>query len=171
MPLDVLHLDPQSRYQMIPIGLAICLGVLYHLKNPYYVLEKLAAHARYCLLSTRIAQSTPKGRRMSDEPLVHLLAPGETNNDWTNFWIFSETGFRRLLDRTGWKLLAFLTTGATRGSEPARLHRDERAFCLLESCIARAIESHCSMAGTRSKRIASAALAGSSPSRLNVRSC
>ena len=133
VPLEVMDLDSQFTLPDDPIGLAVCLGVLYHLKNPFYVLEKLAAHARYCLLSTRIAQRTPAGRRMDDEPLAYLLGPGETNNDWTNYWIFSETALRRLLDRTGWNILDFLNTGAVRDSDPTRGDRDERAFCLLES--------------------------------------
>jgi len=42
---------PRQRY-----GLVFLLGILYHLKNPFYVLETLAKHTRYCILSTRIAR-------------------------------------------------------------------------------------------------------------------
>src|SRR6266702_2415300 len=34
-------------------SVALLLGVLYHLKNPFSVLETLLARARYCILSTR----------------------------------------------------------------------------------------------------------------------
>lgn len=130
---EAVDLDSQFRLPDDVFGLAIFFGVLYHLKNPYFVLEALSTHARYCLLSTRIAQRTPKGNPMRDESLAYLLAPAEANNDATNYWIFSETALRGLVERTGWTVCDFQTTGATRGSEPARLDRDERAFCLLES--------------------------------------
>src|ERR1051326_6114968 len=133
VPLDAIDLDAPFTLPDEPVGLTILLGVLYYLKNPFYALERLAAHTRYCLLSTRIAQRTPKGRRMDDESVAYLLAAGETNDDDTNYWIFSETAFRRLLDRTGWNILEFLEAGFLRGSEPVRLDRDGRAFCLLES--------------------------------------
>jgi hypothetical protein len=70
---------------------------------------------------------------MKDESLAYLLASEESNNDATNYWIFSETALRRLVDRTGWTVCDFGTFGAIQDSEPARLDRDERAFCLLES--------------------------------------
>ena len=128
-----MDLDSQFKLPEDVFGLAFLLGVLYHLKNPFYVLEALAKHARYCVLSTRIAQRTPKGVPMKDEALAYFLAPRETNNDITNYWIFSETALQRLFERTGWIVRDFKTVGATRNSEPARLDRDERAFCLLES--------------------------------------
>ena len=130
---EAVDLDTQFRLPQDIFGLAMFLGVLYHLKNPYYVLEALAKRARYCLLSTRIAQRTPQGNPMKDESLAYFLAPSETNNDATNYWIFSETALRTLLDRTGWTICDFQTTGVTTGSEPSRQDRDERAFCLLES--------------------------------------
>jgi hypothetical protein len=61
-----------------------------------------------------------------------LLAPQECNNDDTNFWIFTDEGLKRLADRTGWKVLSYLTVGETKSSTPADPDRDERAFCLLE---------------------------------------
>ncbi len=109
------------------------LGLLYHLKNPFFVLEKLAAIARYCFLSTRIARQTDNGQQISQEPMAYLLAPQECNNDSTNFWIFSEEGLKRLINRTGWSLLSYLSIGVTANSTPADPERDERAFCLLRS--------------------------------------
>ena len=71
-------------------GLVLFLGPLYHLKNPFYVLEAIAARADWCVLSTRIAQVTPDHRtRIEDEPVAYLLGAREANNDPTNFWIFS----------------------------------------------------------------------------------
>ncbi len=46
---------PRKRY-----GLVLLLGILYHLKNPFYVLERLSHHGAYGLLSTRVARTTGK---------------------------------------------------------------------------------------------------------------
>jgi tRNA (mo5U34)-methyltransferase len=132
-----VDLDSQFTLPEDAYGLALFLGVLYHLKNPFYVLEAVAKRARYCLLSTRVAQQTPGGIRIREEPLAYLLDPAECNNDSTNHWIFSEAALRRLLHQSGWSLHDFITTGARHGSEPARPDRDQRAFCLLESRLCR----------------------------------
>ena len=108
------------------------LGTLYHLKNPYFVLESLARMTKYCFVSTRIAKQTADGQPLSSYPLAYLLGPQECNADDTNFWIFSDHGLRRLIDRTGWNLLSYISMGDTTSSTPADPDRDERAFCLLE---------------------------------------
>ena len=127
--LDAQFDLPRERY-----GLVCLLGILYHLKNPYFVLEKLARHTRFCLLSTRIAKyvGTPE-LDVSKVPLAYLLAPDECNNDATNYWIFSEAGLRRIVERAGFRIVAMRTLGDTRRSNPSDNKRDERAFLLLES--------------------------------------
>ena len=87
----------------------------------------------YCFVSTRIAKQTADGQPLSPYPIAYLLGPQECNNDSTNFWIFSEEGLKRLIDRTGWSVLSYLTIGDTTNSTPADADRDERAFCLLQS--------------------------------------
>ena len=109
------------------------LGTLYHLKNPFSILERLARMTEYCFVSTRIAKQTADGQLLSPYPIAYLLGPQECNNDSTNFWIFSEEGLKRLIDRTGWSVLSYLTIGDTTNSTPADPDRDERAFCLLQS--------------------------------------
>jgi SAM-dependent methyltransferase len=108
------------------------LGTLYHLKNPFFLLESLARITKYCFVSTRIAKQTADGQPLSPYPLAYLLGPQECNNDDTNFWIFSDYGLKRLVDRTGWNLLSYVTIGDRRASTPADPEKDERAFCLLE---------------------------------------
>ncbi len=68
--------------------------------------------------------------------MAYLLNPLEANGDATNYWIFSEAGLRRILDRTGWDLCDYTTTGCRDGSDPARNDRDQRAFCMLRSKMA-----------------------------------
>jgi hypothetical protein len=118
---------PSEKYDAV-----FFLGTLYHLKNPSFILERSARVTRYCFVSTRIARQTPDGRLLSPYPVAYLLGPQECNEDSTNFWIFSEKGLRRLIDRTGWNILAYITIGDTKSSIPANPHRDERAFCLLK---------------------------------------
>ena len=70
---------------------------------------------------------------MARDPVAFLLNPKESNGDDTNYWIFSETGLRRLLDRTGWDICHFATSGSRFRSNPASGGADQRAFCLLRS--------------------------------------
>lgn len=115
-------------------GVAFFLGILYHLQNPFYALQRLSMSTRYAFISTRVAQVTvDQGVRLSEAPVAYLLGADECNNDATNFWIFSEQGFRRLLDRTGWDVLAYEAGGCTVDSDPSSMDRDERAFCLVRS--------------------------------------
>ena len=120
---------PHPHYDLV-----VFLGVLYHLRNPFHVLEKLAAHSSQCLLSTRIARRFPGGKRMPENlALAYLLDDRESNDDDSNYFVFSETGLRVMLERSYWEIRAFMTTRQDDISEPARLDRDERAFCLLKS--------------------------------------
>jgi tRNA (mo5U34)-methyltransferase len=128
--------DLDSRFGLphADYGLALFLGTLYHLKNPFYVLEKLAAAADWCVVSTRIAQVTPGAKaRIEAEPVAYLLAPREVNNDPTNFWIFSATGLSRLLERTGWVPISERRIGCLANSDPVDPQADERAFVLVKS--------------------------------------
>lgn len=70
---------------------------------------------------------------MSEEALAYLVGEYELNADESNFWIFSEAGLRRILERSGWRIRGWIKTGNTVNSEPVRLDRDERAICLMES--------------------------------------
>lgn len=109
------------------------LGILYHLKNPFYALEKLSKRVKYCFLSTRIATVSPKGLPLTAEPLAYLLGAEELNTDPSNYWIFSEPALRRLLERAGWQVCSLATVGFGQGSDPVSIERDQRAFCLLRS--------------------------------------
>jgi tRNA (mo5U34)-methyltransferase len=128
-----VDLDSQFSLSAQKYDAIFFLGTLYHLKNPFLVLESLARITKYCFVSTRIAKQTADGQPLSSYPLAYLLGPQECNDDDTNFWIFSSEGLRRLIDRTGWGILSHLTIGDTKNSTPADPDRDERAFCFLQS--------------------------------------
>jgi hypothetical protein len=126
-----VDLDQQFRLPRSGYGLTLFLGILYHLKNPFYALESLARSSRYCLLSTRIAKfAGPRDTRIEELPVGYLVDAAESNNDATNFWIFSAAGLKRICQRAGWDVIELNTFGDTRKSNPAAQNRDERAFCL-----------------------------------------
>lgn len=141
-----VDLDAQFKLPAQQYALAFFLGILYHLKNPYSALESLAKSARYAFISTRVVRfnvaKDMHGRsgnnnlarvEIASVPAAYLVAPDETNNDATNFWMFTESGLRRILDRCGWDVLDFMTLGNTKDSDPATDAGDERAFCYVRS--------------------------------------
>ncbi len=128
MDLDAAYSFPEKRF-----GLVALLGTLYHLKNPFLLLETLSRHAEHCLISTRIAACLPGGKKnVSAFPLAYLLDDRECNDDPTNFWVFTATGLKRLLVRCGWEILDFGTCGGKK-STPASMKDTQRAFCLVKS--------------------------------------
>ena len=144
--IEILEVDLDAGFRLPAENyeLAFFLGILYHLKNPYLALESLAKCSRYAFVSTRItrfnvargAEGSEVNRQrieLRETPVAYLVAPDETNNDATNFWMFSEAGLRRILHRTGWEVLDFLTLGNTEDSDPATAIGDERAFCYVRS--------------------------------------
>jgi hypothetical protein len=135
LPIQIHELDADTATQLPggTYGLAFSLGVLYHLKNPYLALETLANQARYCVLSTRVADVTKSGVPMKDEPLAYLLDHRETNDDPSNYWIFSPTGLERTAKRSGWRIIDQLTRGCTQLSNPTDLDKDARQFLFMRS--------------------------------------
>src|SRR5260370_16285416 len=132
--IQTFDLDTQFALRRPVYGLVFLFGVLYHLRNPLYVLEALARQSEYCLMSTRIARMAPdQTTRLDPMPIAYLVAERETNNDPTNYWIFTEAGLRRLIERAGWEICDFMTIGDVSASDPVHKEHDERAFCLLRS--------------------------------------
>ncbi|AKS42380.1 class I SAM-dependent methyltransferase [Wenzhouxiangella marina] len=127
--LDTQFDLPSERYDLV-----FFLGILYHLKNPFYILETLAKRCRFCFLSTRIARQTADRKlELEAAPLAYLLAPEECNGDPTNYWIFSAPGLIRLAERCGWNVLATYRVGDTEQSDPSSADHDERIFLAMES--------------------------------------
>jgi SAM-dependent methyltransferase len=117
-----------------PGGLALFLGVLYHVKSPVQALEALSAQADFCLMSTRISRFAPSGQQLEPAPVAYLLDEDELNNDNSNYWIFTPTGLNRLIRRSGWSVLNSVSYGDASRSDPVSLFdRDERVYCLLRN--------------------------------------
>jgi tRNA (mo5U34)-methyltransferase len=126
-------LDAQFPELTEKYGLIILLGILYHLKNPFYVLENLSRSTENLIVSTRIAKYTRQGAKIATSPVAYLLDPEESNNDSTNYWIFSRAGLERIFDRTGWTITEMYSVGDLVRSNPTDQKRDERAVALLKS--------------------------------------
>jgi 2-polyprenyl-3-methyl-5-hydroxy-6-metoxy-1,4-benzoquinol methylase len=130
--LDARPNLPRSNY-----GFTVMLGVLYHLKNPFLVLEALARASRYIFLSTRIASLSPDRKtNFGALPIAYLVEEGELNHDNSNFWIFSEPALQRVVRRSGWDVLHYTTTGPAAASDPVTSAGDARAFILAKSRLA-----------------------------------
>jgi tRNA (mo5U34)-methyltransferase len=111
------------------------LGILYHLKNPFYVCEQLAMKSRFMALSTRIARRfSASGPDVSGFSAAYLLHATESNNDATNYWIFTQTGLHRLLERAGWAIERVAVLGSD-DPNPQDNDRDARAFLTLRSLV------------------------------------
>lgn len=129
---------PHDTYDLV-----FFLGILYHLRNPFYVLEELARRTTRCFLSTRVARRFPDGSAVpANVALAYLLAEEELNQDNSNYFIFSEPGLRVMLERAHWTICDYVSLGDTWLSDPVRPDRDERAFCLLESRYGRLANLH-----------------------------
>lgn len=134
--VEIHDIDLDSQFQLPAerYGLVFFLGILYHLQNPFYVLQQLSRRADHLLLSTRIARlAGPAGTPIADLPVAYLVGPTETNNDPTNYWMFSATGLNRIVERAGWTVLDQMSVGDTERSDPSSAEHDERAFMLLRS--------------------------------------
>jgi tRNA (mo5U34)-methyltransferase len=139
-----IDLDSQFNYKALgSYDMIVFLGILYHLKNPFYVLEAFSHMTRFMLVSTRVARffendigtdpAAPKRIQVANHAVGYLLDPLESNNDPTNYWIFSVTGLHRLMQRSGWEILKSVTVGDIHNSNQKDNHRDERAFVALKS--------------------------------------
>ena len=129
-----IDLDSQFRLPRERYGLVFFLGILYHLQNPYYALHALAERTNYCLVSTRVARLAGVHRTfIADLPVAYLVSPTETNNDASNYWMFSPGGLERIVSRTGWTVLERYSVGDTLASDPSSIEHDERMFMLLRS--------------------------------------
>lgn len=134
--VNIYSVDLDSQFTMEKTyDLVLLLGIFYHLKNPYYVLEFLARRTRYLFFSTRITRRPHAGGPdISSLPLAYLLFPGECNPcDNTNYWIFTESALKLIFDRAGWNVMSFRVVGDTENSTPQDDDHRENAWAVLES--------------------------------------
>jgi tRNA (mo5U34)-methyltransferase len=135
LPVDISELDLNESFELPRpfYSVIFLMGALYHLKNPLTVLEKLAKHCAYCVLTTRVTRFDAERKvDISAIPVAYLTDRHETNNDPTNYYFFTPAGLHRALTRSNWLVRALITRGAT-DSDPVTSAGDERAYCFLRS--------------------------------------
>lgn len=135
LPVEICVIDLYKSFELPrPFYSVIFLsGALYHLKNPLTVLEKLANHCAYCVLTTRVTtDDAERNIDISALPVAYLTDRRETNNDPTNYYFFTPAGLHRALTRSNWLVRALITRGST-APDPVTSSGDERAFCFLRS--------------------------------------
>ena len=66
---------------------------------------------------------------------AYLLGPAELNNDASNYWIFSDSSFRRLAERAGFSIVSSTSVfgRADKISNPVDINYGEKGFLLLRS--------------------------------------
>lgn len=127
-------IDAHPQFPGAHYGLTVMLGVLYHLKNPFLVLEALARCSDHIYLSTRIAQLAPDRKTSyGGNPVAYLVEADELNADYTNYWIFTEEGLKRIVRRAGWDITHYTATGNVATSDPVTPQGDCRAYILARS--------------------------------------
>jgi tRNA (mo5U34)-methyltransferase len=137
LQIHAVDLDARPNLPSSNYGFTLMLGVLYHLKNPFLVLETLARSSRYIFLSTRIASLSPDRKtNFGALPIAYLVEEDELNNDNSNFWIFSENALRRVVRRSGWDVIHYTTIGPAGAADPVTPGGDARAFILAKSRLA-----------------------------------
>jgi tRNA (mo5U34)-methyltransferase len=135
--IHAVDLDTRPQLPSSIYGFTVMLGVLYHLKNPFLVLEALARASRYIFLSTRVASVSPDRKTdFSALPMAYLVEEDELNDDNSNFWIFSEKALQRVLRRSGWDVIHYATSGPVATADPVTPAGDARAFILAKSLLA-----------------------------------
>jgi SAM-dependent methyltransferase len=122
-----LDLDATVELPVPRCGLALMLGALYHLRNPFLALDTLSRVAQYAVISTRLAGGLIPAS--GSAPLAYLVDEHELNAaDDSNYWLFTEAGLRRLLNRTRWDIHAWRIF-----EQQDKAGVDSRVFALLRS--------------------------------------
>lgn len=102
--------------------LGVATGIAYHLRNPALLYITLAQHCQYLITNTKV-MDVFKGRDVSEESIAYFAERRELNNDPTNWWVFTPLSYKRLLKRTGWKVLTTFHAGADTGDLEKRNKR------------------------------------------------
>ncbi len=127
LDFDARPFPPADQYSF-----SLLLGILYHLKNPFCVLENLSRRSPYLYMSTRLLSTLLTD--IFPLPTVWLAGNRELNFDPTNYWLFTRRSLHRMLARAGWEVVAEQTErtrSAPFAISPAT--RDERIYLLARS--------------------------------------
>jgi tRNA (mo5U34)-methyltransferase len=91
--------------------LAIMFGLLYHLRNPFMILDTIAHHAERLLMNTKVIGCLADGTKVANQPMSYLTRARELRDNPTNYWLLTPTAVRLMLKRCGWEVLDEFLTG------------------------------------------------------------
>ena len=93
VPLDVMALSPErvGRFDVV-----LCLGVLYHLREPWAALERIASVCDGLLVLETHADATRERR-----PAMVMYSGDELNDDASNWWGPNDAALRAMLTDVG----------------------------------------------------------------------
>lgn len=129
-----IDIDVDGWEKVEPVATTIFLGILYHLQNPVLALSQLAKRSKYLLLSTKVFDEV-NGHDVSSSGIAYFYNPKECNNDATNWWCLTDECLRRLIDRSGWEIIAYKRMGCETRADPVDSQKDGRAFAYLKSTV------------------------------------
>jgi len=128
-----IDLDTSNGWEIVEEAeTSIFLGILYHLQNPFLALSQLSKKSKYLLLSTRVFDVL-NGMSITDRPCAYFYNSGESNNDPTNWWCFTDECLKRMIDRSGWEIIAYKRMGCDKNADPVDSRKDGRAVAYLKS--------------------------------------
>ena len=80
--MELVELDLDRPFQLPggPYDFTFFLGTLYHLRNPFHVLEELAKRTAFCFLSTRIARRFPGGAKPAAQDRAERMGGSESSS-------------------------------------------------------------------------------------------
>ncbi len=132
--INVLDLTPEEhgRYDIV-----LALGLLYHVSDPYLALSNCAALSQKRLLIESYCIDTTDSPDVGGEPIMRFIADparfagyGHVNNDRTNFWGFSSTCLRQMVEDVGFAVARMRLAGDPMRRvliDAERLERDDAA--------------------------------------------
>lgn len=87
-----------EEFESDPFDLVLYLGVLYHTRNPFYSLGKVAALAKDQLIIETLGLHLPG---QEDRPLWEFFNSDQVNTDKSTWWAPNEAGLRDMLQACG----------------------------------------------------------------------
>jgi 2-polyprenyl-3-methyl-5-hydroxy-6-metoxy-1,4-benzoquinol methylase len=124
------HCEPEEMYDLV-----ICVGLLYHLRNPLAFLNSLAKICRFCVLGTFCMSYLPDNvTRIRDIPIAYLL-DGELANDPTNHWIMTHASYERMVKISGFEVITNIVDFGRADQVSNAIDKNcyEREFLLVKS--------------------------------------
>lgn len=110
---------------------SIFLNTLYHIQNPVFTVSKLTSISNYLLMSSKVFDLLG-GKNVSAKSIAYFYYPGECNNDSSNWWCYTDTCLKTIVNRGGWEIISYYRN-STAEAEPVDMKKDGRAYLYLKN--------------------------------------